>query len=79
MASLSLNELKDPRDTYENAYQLLNLRALKIWPQYKIHIFQYMGKIIFMEFIQELVSVFEIILDYTWWANLSLSELLLLK
>ena len=35
---------------FRNAYELLNLRALKISMLYKIHIFQRMGKIFCVEF-----------------------------
>ena len=35
---------------FKNAYELLNLRALKISILYKIHIFQCMGKIFCVEF-----------------------------
>ena len=35
---------------FKNAYELLNLRALKISMLYKIHIFPYMGKIFCVEF-----------------------------
>ena len=34
----------------KNAYELLNLRALKFSPMNKIHIFQCMGKIFYVEF-----------------------------
>ena len=39
-----------PGGRFKNAYELLNLRALKISMLYKIHIFQYMGKIFCVEF-----------------------------
>ena len=35
---------------FKNAYELLNLRALKISMLYKNHIFQYMGMIFCVEF-----------------------------
>ena len=43
-------ESHDTLDRFTNAYKLLNLRALKISPLYKIHIFQCMGKIFCVEF-----------------------------
>ena len=39
-----------PGGRLKNAYELLNLRALKISMLYKIHIFQCMGKIFCVEF-----------------------------
>ena len=38
------------RGHFKNAYELLNLRALKISPANKMHIFQWMGKIFCVEF-----------------------------
>ena len=38
------------RGRLKNAYELLNLRALKVSMLYKNHIFQYMGKIFCVEF-----------------------------
>ena len=35
---------------FQNTYELLNLRALKFSPVNKIHIFQCMGKIFYVEF-----------------------------
>ena len=35
---------------FQNAYELLNLRALKIWLSNEMHIFQCMGKIVCVEF-----------------------------
>ena len=42
--------LSKPGGRFKNAYELLNLRALKISMLYKIHIFQCMGKIFCVEF-----------------------------
>ena len=39
-----------PGGRFNNAYELLNLRALKISMLYKSHIFQCMGKIFCVEF-----------------------------
>ena len=39
-----------PGGRFKNAYELLNLRALKISMLYKSHIFQCMGKIFCVEF-----------------------------
>ena len=39
-----------PGGRFNNAYELLNLRALKISMLYKSHIFQCMGKIFWVEF-----------------------------
>ena len=39
-----------PGGRFKNTYELLNLRALKISPVNKIHIFQCMGKIFCVEF-----------------------------
>ena len=55
-ASLGLNKLSREvigiatGGRFKNAYELLNLRALKISMLYKIHIFQCMGKIFCVEF-----------------------------
>ena len=38
---------------FKNVCELLNLRALKFSPSNKIHIFQYMGKIVCVEFHRE--------------------------
>ena len=38
------------RGQFENAYELLNLRALKFSPVNEIHIFQSIGKIVGVEF-----------------------------
>ena len=40
----------DPGGRFKKTYELLNLRALKISPVNKIHIFQCMGKIFCVEF-----------------------------
>ena len=42
--------LEAPRGRFKKTYELLNLRALKISPVNKIHIFQCMGKIFCVEF-----------------------------
>ena len=42
--------LVSPGGRFKNAYELLNLRALKISMLYKSHIFQCMGKIFCVEF-----------------------------
>ena len=39
-----------PGGRFKNAYELLNLRALKISMFFKSHIFQCMGKIFYVEF-----------------------------
>ena len=40
----------EPGGRFNNTYELLNLRALKIFMLYKNHIFQCMGKIFCVEF-----------------------------
>ena len=50
---------KGPGGRFNNAYELLNLRALKISMLYKSHIFQCMGKIFCVEF-QRVPLSFEI-------------------
>ena len=42
--------IKGPGGRFKNAYELLNLRALKISMLYKNYIFQCMGKIFCVEF-----------------------------
>ena len=42
--------MQDPGGRFNNAYELLNLRALKISMLYKSNIFQCMGKIFCVEF-----------------------------
>ena len=46
----SNNTCHDPGGRFKKAYELLNLRALKISVLYKNHIFQCMGKICCVEF-----------------------------
>ena len=49
---LTLNSPRHPYPggRFKNAYELLNLRALKILMLYKNHIFQCMNKIFYVEF-----------------------------
>ena len=51
---------------FKNAYELLNLRALKISTLYKNHIFQYMGKIFCMDFKGYLWNSTQNILPIHW-------------
>ena len=37
------------RGRFENAYELLNLKPLKVSPVNEIHTFKYMGKIFYVE------------------------------